>query len=530
MRGKKQLLLVCNVIAILLLQACTSIPLTKPSELSKSYVITDVKDTALGQQFSQYQHKAEKDTGILLLDKGEESLLFRAALVEKAEKSIDIQTFIWSPDNVGTLAAERLLRAANRGVRIRVIVDDFPLSVKRKYLQHLDAHPNVEIRIYNALADPGASLIKKVGGMLGSWSLKHRRMHNKLVTFDNSVAIIGGRNIADEYYDMNKKYNFRDRDILIVGKTVPEFSSGFDQYWNSEWVYPISREDDLANDLTAEEQRNKYYEVLKAYSQNKENFPERFYESLERHHVLIDDLSSQLIWTDAMVVQDLPGKNEQLGTLKGLGESGKQLAELMEKAQSKILIETPYLVLSKEMLGFFDRAADRNVDIEILTNSLTSTDNIAAFSGYSERRSDLLKKGIKLRELRPDPDIEKTLIYRYKLIENDPHFSLHAKTAVFDRRWVFIGSFNLDPRSTHLNTELGLVIDSPEFAELISKIIEQDMNQKNSWWVELDEKNRLLWSTEINGKTETSNSEPGKSFSKKIKIKFLQILPIESIL
>ncbi len=518
----------CFLLLTALLGGCSSMERFRhPPESTPSHALADPENTELGRLFASAASAHPGKSGLRLLDLGEESLIWRGVLVDRAQKTIDIQTFIWSSDNVGTIAAERVLRAADRGVRVRVLVDDFMLTVRQEYLVWLDAHPNVEIRIYNPLADPGASMLAKLSGLLGNWSLKQRRMHNKLFVVDNSVAIMGGRNIADEYYDMNPEYNFRDRDLLVAGRAVPELSTGFDRFWNSAWAFPVAA---MAQQTPSDQERLGYYQVLKDYAEDPNNFPPRFNDAMAHLEERLAALPKQLIWADARVLVDVPGKNRDLDTLTGYGQTGKALTEAAAKAQREIIVQTPYLVPMPGTLELIQAQRERGVRFRVLTNSFASTDNFPAFAGYLRARPGLLKSGVQLYELRPDPAIEPELIERHPLMQEDATVSLHAKTAVFDRRQVFVGSFNLDPRSTHLNTELGMLVDSEELAGQIAEAIEKDMRPENCWQVSLDPDGEPVWRSRRDGVDVETHYEPDTGIGDLFKMLPIALIPMESIL
>jgi len=463
-----------------------------------------------------------------VLERGEEALLWRGALTDRAERSIDAQYFIWSEDNVGTIAAERLLRAAERGVRVRVLVDDLSLSTDARFLAMLDAHPQIEIRIYNPTGVVGRTYLPKMLAFVADFKRMNRRMHNKALIVDGAVAVIGGRNIADQYYDMNREYNFRDRDLVAVGPVVDQIERGFDRYWNSIWAVPV--EACVQVDFS-EAERAAYYARLHGYAGDPKNFPERFNEALGEMQARLHDLGGVLVWGDARVIYDLPGKNDDPGRMNAFGEMGRELTTATLRAKREILAETPYLVMLPGTFTVLKSLQERGVRVRILTNSLASTDEPYAFSRYAMQRDELLGLGVELHESMPRPEYHGEIVARLPRMQQPSRLALHAKTMVIDRRIVFIGSFNMDPRSTHLNTEMGVLIDSTELAVEIAATIERDMDPCNSWTVtRATEGGAIVWSWVSEGQARTTSQEPEASAAAMLELFLFNLLPIDSLI
>jgi putative cardiolipin synthase len=421
-------------------------------------------------------------SGLHVLDRGEEALLARAWLVDHAERSVDVQYFIWSTDNVGILAAEALLRAADRGVHVRVIVDDFLVDAPSESLLALAAHPQIEIRIYNPQSSVGVSFFSWLRNVVTDFRGVNQRMHDKTLIVDGEVAITGGRNVADEYYDYNQRYNFRDRDMLLFGQAVDAMTANFVEFWGSALTVPVERllEGDAAALAPDAEQR--VYADLHAYASDTSHFAPEVRAALANLSERFPPLLDSLVWDDAVFVSDVPGKNTGRAGLGGGGESTAQLRNALAAARSEILIQSPYLVLPQGGLELFRELVARGVTIRIVTNSLASTDNLQAFSGYSKQRQGLLDLGVELREFKPAPAVEAQLIERYAALEKAaPIFAIHAKSFVVDGRVLFVGTFNLDPRSANLNTEVGVLVDNDSLAQQVRAQILTDMRAENSW-------------------------------------------------
>jgi len=493
-----------------------------------SYATIDLGSTSLGREVERLPAPDGRKSGFYVLDRGEEALLWRGALIDRAERTVDAQYFIWSEDNVGTIAAERLLRAANRGARVRVLVDDLSLATDPRFLAMLDRHPQIEIRLYNPTGVVGRKFLPKAFSVMGDFYRLNRRMHNKALIVDGAAAIIGGRNIADEYYDMHHEFNFRDRDVLTVGPVVREIAEGFDRYWNSVWSAPV--EAFVRADFT-EAERNAYYARLQAYAADPKNFPERFHAALAQTQAQLRDLGSRLVWGDARLIYDIPGKNDDVRRLDAFGETGKQLTDAAAQAKSEILAETPYLALMPGTLDLIRDVRSRGVSVRILTNSLAATDNVFAFSRYAPQRAPLLRQGVELHEIMTHPQYLGEIVTRLPRMAVPAHLALHAKTMVIDRRIVFIGSFNMDPRSTHLNTEMGVLIDSRELAAQVAAAIERDMDPANSWKVTLaPDDGRLTWSWVADGRAQSTHSEPEADAGSLLQLMLFSLMPVDRLI
>ncbi|MDE3246446.1 MAG: phospholipase D family protein [Acidobacteriota bacterium] len=421
-------------------------------------------------------------TGTYVLEEGEKSLLARSWLADKATRSIEIQYFIWSADNVGILATEALLRAAQRGVKVRVLVDDLLIDASPEAMLALAAHPNFEIRIYNPRHTVGTSKAKRLLNLATGFRASNQRMHDKTATFDGLVTITGGRNMADEYYDFDHTYNFRDRDVLVVGPIVADISTSFERFWNSPLAVPVGRLlESEARKLTPARIQAIYSE-LHAYARNPENYAPEVREATLNLTQKFTKLTQGMAWSDAAFLCDQPGKNARQFSLEGGGRTTSALMDLLRTARRRVTIQSPYLILSPKGLAFFRELVRRGVEVRISTNSLASTDNFQAFSGYQKQRKAILKAGIHVFEFKPEPAIQGDLVPRSARGKGQrPTLSLHAKTLVVDGETLFVGTFNLDPRSANLNTEVGVLIPQRETARQVEQNIERDMEPGNSW-------------------------------------------------
>ena len=456
-------------------------------------------------------------SGVLVLDKGEESLIARAWLADNAQDSIEVQYFIWSTDNIGILATESLLRAAERGVKVRVIIDDLLVDAPDKDLLALALHPNIEIRIYNPKHSVGTPFVKRVMNVLTDFRGVNQRMHDKTFVVDGKLAILGGRNMADEYFDYDHEYNFRDRDALVMGKVVQDIRGSFDRFWASELAVPVEQRFDglglFEKNVSVEDSEIvDIYRDLHQYAQSAENFEPEVRRAVTDITSTFRELARNVIWTDVQFISDLPGKNKDRPGLGGGGPVASALTGLIREAREQIVIQSPYLVMSDEALALFNDAVNRGVSILISTNSLASTDNLQAFSGYRSQRQELIDMGLQIYEYRPYPEVQRILMERYpKLEDRQPIFSIHAKTMVIDSSIVVIGTYNLDPRSQNLNTEVGIIVNHPDLASFVQERILIDIRPENSWLA-------------------TDDPDKHASMCKRLKVRLWQLMPIKSLL
>jgi putative cardiolipin synthase len=459
-------------LAIVLLGLCAGLP-TLAADAPSAII-----DSQIGAHPDQ--------TGVYVLDTGEEALLARAWLADHAQRSIEVQYFIWSTDNIGILATEALLRAADRGVKVRVIVDDLLIDAPDKSLLALDKHPNIDICIYNPKHQVGTPFYKRALNVVTDFRGVNQRMHDKTFIVDGKVAITGGRNMADEYFDYDQDYNFRDRDALLLGEAVRTMQANFEAFWANKLSVPVASLYDgwglMQKHVKVDDAGvQQVYRELHEYARMPENFAPAVRAAINATPDSFDRLAREMAWGRVEFIHDVPGKNGNRWLLNGGGQTSAALARLVEGARDSIVIQSPYLVMSDKALALFRQAVARGVKVRILTNSLASTDNIQAFSGYRNQRKKLLKMGLQIHEYKPDPANRQALMSRVNPPETPPVFALHAKTLVVDGRIAYIGTFNFDPRSENLNTEVGVIVHHPALAKQVQALIETDMRPENSW-------------------------------------------------
>ena len=503
-----------NVIFILIatVSGCATLPeeILHPIEPSAIPQISSLSKLVGQHQVKQLK---QNNSAVLLQDTGWDALAQRLALIETAEHSIDIQYYIWNTDTSGKYLAKRLIAAADRGVKVRVMLDDINLNEREDLLAELDLHSHIEIRIYNPI--PSRHSLVKWLNVLSDFSRLNRRMHNKSFTVDGVMSIVGGRNIGDEYFDLSDDINFRDRDVLVMGQVVTDIQASFIGYWNSRWSYPVKLlTENISSGLSefdaVSTPRYKNYPVLPEGHNNANNY--------------LSGLIEEMTWVKAHFLSDrpVPVDTEMINEPKA---TARLLAELAQQSGQEILLESAYLIFDDRQLKSFQELTRNGVQIKALTNSMVSNDLVTNYSGYAGRRYDMLNNGIQLFELKPDTTLCNKSTRDLAKCAPTTAYGLHAKSAVFDRKLAVIGSFNFNLRSTYLNTESLLVIENKSVAENLADDMEQVMDEDNSWRLQLDEGN-IYWYSGQN-KWEV---EPETALSRRIKSRLLQLLPIEKYL
>lgn len=465
----------------------------------------------LGRSFSA--GRPAQESGFRLLIDAREAFEARLALIDSATRSIDLQYFIWKGDGTGLMLFDRLLEAADRGVRVRAIVDDIWLGSSTRNLAALNAHPNFEIRVFN----PNPSRDYAVGGMLhylASFQALNRRMHNKLMIADNHVIIAGGRNLGNEYFGLGSKFNFVDVDVLAIGAVIEESSHAFDYYWNDNAVYPVSGWRHNLPDNTLEELRLEVDRQLDSHRSRLQSYP------LHRKDwkLWFKSLEEGLSVGTAHFLQDDPvqidGRDVRLVDM---------IDYLAEPIESEMLLSSPYLIPVDKSLTGLKSYAEKGVRVRLLTNSLASTNHTLVNSHYKKYRRSILNSGARLYEFRYQPSARIRSLAEVAPI-SAPFISLHAKTIVSDRRFSFIGSLNFDPRALEINSENGLLIDSTELAAELADFLEQMMEPHNSWSLVMDKGDRIQWQSS----DRTIDAQPARGLWQSITDFFGPLLPIEN--
>jgi cardiolipin synthase C len=499
-----------------LLQGCALPPLSDRTQ-STALGPELAKQTRLGKALTARLAQNKGKAGIYPVQDPKLAFASRVALARTAERTIDIQSYLWHNDTTGTLMLNELFAAAERGVRVRLLLDDNGITGLDNQLNRLDRHPNIEVRLFN----PFVIRNPKWLGYFTDFSRVNRRMHNKSFTVDNMVTISGGRNIGDEYFGASHAELFTDLDVLCVGAVVDAVSRDFDAYWTSDSTYPASKillptEPLVLDQLDSEKLTPEQEERAAVYTtQLKES-------------VFVQDFLSgklPLQWTQVRMVSDDPAK--------GLDEASREdylvseLRDFIAEPKFSLSVVSPYFVPTEKGVAFFSRLAKAGVNVQILTNSLEATDVAAVHSGYAKTRVELLKAGVKLFELKSSAGAQKTGARRNVMLGTSGS-SLHTKTFSVDSSRVFVGSFNFDPRSVNLNTEMGFLIQSTTLATQIDLAFQALPTM--AYEVRLGENDALLWIERQGGKEIVHNLEPKATVWRKAVVFFYSLLPINDLL
>lgn len=506
------------LLAGLLLSGCGTLPPLPPRPAEPAFAHPET--TRLGAQATPPLRRHPGHSGFLILDTGRQAFEQRAALIEAAERSIDAQYYIWNSDVSGRYLARRLLLAADRGVRVRLLLDDINVAGRDAVLATLARHPNIQIRIYNPFAARAG--LGKWLGFLGDFQRMNRRMHNKTFVVDAAFGIVGGRNIGDEYFDLHPHMNFRDRDVLAAGPIVRDMSANFDVYWNNAWAYAI---DQLAPETASDHEIETQLAQTRAAAGDATGLGRPPVQDAATARAGLQLALAQMTWAPAELVFDLPAEDMHDGADQPR-QTARALRAQVDAAQSEILIESAYFILGDDQFEGVARLRERGVRVAALTNSLATNDLTTNHAGYAQSRPEMLAHGLELHELRPDAQACTVWIDKAEYCGKGA-VSLHAKSVVFDRKTLYVGSFNVNLRSIYLNGETALVIHSPELAERVARDIGLAMAPQNSWRVTQDADGRLRWTS--NGGAEWSH-EPATGWWRRLKSGLFSLLPIEKYL
>lgn len=466
------------------------------------------ESTSLTDELEDIKELMATKTGVYVLEDGSGSMIARAWLSEYAEKTIDIQYFIFSTDNVGLIACDYLIRAADRGVKVRIIVDDIMVDADAQDILTFASHENISVKIYNPGLNLGKNIFSKIKKLSTEFRSANQRMHNKTFIVDGQVVITGGRNIADEYFDYDHEYNFRDRDILMIGKESAKVNESFELFWDHQLSHDVTS---VLKDKPINTTANDRFDNLHAYACDPANFWPQIRTRIKELPTAFRSLkeSGGLVWVDDIeFISDLPGKNDGTHGLAGGGNSTSALIDLVKNAKSSIEIQSPYLITTALSQNLFRDAVARGVKVRILTNSLASTDNVEAFSSYQSDRATLLNTGVQIFEFRPDA-AERTKIMTGEVqatLDHKPIFGLHSKSMVIDNKISVIGTFNLDPRSANLNTECIVIVRDKQITTALLNGMEEEFKPENSWETTL----------EFNPDSEVSKYKRLKTWTRKV--------------
>ena len=496
------------------LGACATVDFDYPREASSA--LKSHEGTYLDGVTDPYIDAHPGQSGFFIQADGIDALAGRLVITASAQKTIDAQYYLISNDSIGHVFMKSLLDAADRGVRVRLLLDDIQTKGYDAGLAALDSHPNFEVRVFNPFAGRGS----RIGDAFTSFSRINRRMHNKSFTVDNEITIIGGRNIADEYFGASSNVNFGDLDVMAVGPVAQDVSNMFDKYWNHRKAASVPAFANMPDDPAAElaKLRVRLNESVEAIKTTQ--YADAVREDYERY---IEATMELFTWADYKLAYDSPDKvykkEQQSGEIKTITST---LATAIESANKNLIIISPYFVPRKKGIEYLLELREQGIDITIITNSLAATNHDIVHTGYAPARKPLLKAGVKILEVKHIPGTDE--LDRGGL--GDSLATLHTKAFLVDCADFFIGSFNWDPRSVAINTELGVIIKSPKLAGSTCERIGQRKDEK-AYDVVLNEKGKLRWIDRSGPEPITLTHEPDTGFWRRFKVGFMGIFPIK---
>ena len=511
------------LVVVLALGACTRSDLRPDYVREPTTTIPAHADSPLVENANRLSSGHGKDSGLMLLGDSVDALLARIVLADRAKYSIDLQYYLFHNDATGKLLAQHLIAAADRGVRVRVLLDDLHMAGKDDVLRALDGHPGLDIRLFNPLHERTASMWGMGKQFAGDFSRLNRRMHNKSFIVDSAVAVVGGRNIGDEYFDIAGDVNFRDLDVLVIGPVIPEITRVFDAYWNSAPSVPIGAFQ-LGSTTPTELSAIRESLAKNARELRQTDYADR---AIARFgDVARQDDAQKWDWGETTFLADDPEKVSPDVDPHDL-HLAPRIREWLDGAQHRIVLVSPYFVPGDKGVAYLQRKRAEHVDVSVLTNSLSSTDADNVYAAYATYRPPLLASGVLIYELKPDAARPDTSSRGIGLSTS----SLHAKVIVVDDDRAFIGSMNLDPRSLYLNTEDGVLVTSPTLAKKLNDVFQLSTAPEVTYRVLLKpDKRNVYWETTANGKAVLYDDAPQTSAWRRLKASMTRLLPIEGLL
>ena len=523
--NKSMLAIYCSI--AITVTGCSTLPKHKIESIPETTLQVDTAQTTLAQIIQPLQEQHPDLTGYLVLFEPLEALATRLSLIDKAEKRLDLQYYIWDNDKVGSLALHALIRAADRGVKIRLLIDDNNAKSTEGIFLALAQHPNIEVKLFN----PYRFRKYRALDMILDLKRINRRMHNKSFIADHQVALIGGRNMTNQYYNVSDNYQFSDVDVMLVGTAVKDISHSFDEYWNHEYAYKVQ-------EVVKQSAHHLSYESLKRQlDEHYERVTVQNYMDLTSNSQAIDSLMSrdiQLDWVKAEVVKDSPDKIKSKAKKKE--HLNFQLIQHLEQPEKNVDLISAYFVPEKKGAKMLTDLAKDGVKVRVLTNSFKANDVAVVHAFYGKYRQNLLEHGVQLYEFLPalnKNDLDKNtedLAKKAKVsIKGLSRSSLHAKLMALDEKQVFIGSFNFDPRSAYLNTEIGVLLNSPPLAQAVHTTMDENLS-KYAYKLVLDANKKITWQRQTPQGPVIYTKEPRMKWWQRAGIKMLSWLPIEGFM
>ena len=523
--NKSMLAIYCSI--AITVTGCNTLPKHKIESIPETALQVDTAQTTLAQIIQPLQEQHPDLTGYLVLFEPLEALATRLSLIDKAEKRLDLQYYIWDNDKVGSLALHALIRAADRGVKIRLLIDDNNAKSTEGIFLALAQHPNIEVKLFN----PYRFRKYRALDMILDLKRINRRMHNKSFIADHQVALIGGRNMTNQYYNVSDNYQFSDVDVMLVGTAVKDISHSFDEYWSHEYAYKVQ-------EVVNQSAHHLSYESLKRQlDEHYERVTVQNYLDLTSNSQAIDSLMSrdiQLDWVKAEVVKDSPDKIKSKAKKKE--HLNFQLIQHLEQPEKNVDLISAYFVPEKKGAKMLTDLAKDGVKVRVLTNSFKANDVAVVHAFYGKYRQNLLEHGVQLYEFLPalnKNDLDKNtedLAKKAKVsIKGLSRSSLHAKLMALDEKQVFIGSFNFDPRSAYLNTEIGVLLNSPPLAQAVHTTMDENLS-KYAYKLVLDANKKITWQRQTPQGPVIYTKEPRMKWWQRAGIKMLSWLPIEGFM
>jgi putative cardiolipin synthase len=509
------------IIVLLGVAGCASSPRGAETPKRASFALERPEQTRLGRQFLTESEHHGGNSGYHIINAGIDGFVARILMARSAERTLDLQYFIFRGDETGQLLAQELKRAADRGVRVRILVDDGDTVAGDEQILDLGGHPNVEVRVFNPFDYRGHNaFLRHIDFMLHKGRLDYR-MHNKLFVVDNSVALIGGRNVGNQYFQIDPESQFADDDVFAAGNIAQRLSKTFDEYWNSTLAVPTAQ---LRRIRSASKPRTN-----PSFKDSGIDYAARV-ASGEPYNGLVSGRTA-LTWAPATVVCDSPDKKSVEQGTKAGRLMAQEVIAAMKEVNTELLMITPYFVPSDGELDLLKTLRDRNAKVRVLSNSLESAPELAAQAGYAKDRIGLLKQGVELYEVRAL--LGKTRgSGQTRTVSRYGNYGLHAKLYVLDRQRLYIGSMNYDQRSLRINTEIGLIIDSPELAAQAANRFEAMIGPEEAYRLSLQAggaaaRPSLRWHTQIDRREVEFAKEPSRGWWQREKVRVLSLLPID---
>ena len=523
--SSKRAVLLLSTSLILGVPACSTLP--KQKQIIPQYVYDiDTENTTLSNIITPLKSQNPDLTGYHVLYDPLEAIAARIQLIDKAEKTLDLQYYIWDNDKIGALALYKIIQAADRGVKVRLLMDDNNSKSMEAIYLALDQHVNIDVKLFN----PYKFRRLRPIDMVLDLKRINRRMHNKTFTADNQITLIGGRNMSNQYYNVSDNYQFSDVDVMLVGQAVDDISHSFDEYWNHPYAYPV-------RDIASHNHTLRYENLKQQLTQHYEEVTVQNYLDLSNKTHDFDNWLNhdiQLDWVKAEIIKDSPEKIK--AKAKKEEHLNFQLIQRLKKPEKNVDIISAYFVPQDEGEQRLSSLAQNGIQVRVLTNSFKANDVALVHAFYGKYRKDLLKNGVELYEFLPALPEELQNINNQEIskkskvsIKGLSRSSLHAKLMALDDKQVFIGSFNFDPRSANLNTEIGVILNSKPLANAVHKTMDANL-KKYAYKLVLNSKQQINWELDTPNGIKTLTKEPKMNWWKRAGMKVISWLPIEGFM